>query len=289
MIRKIIIFAAMLLIAGVLFRLKRMKDTIGTPTPRRGTVVDNVTVLSEKPEKAMQARPIVDERLKQRRAQYLKEVRQGVGFYQLETTDEGLLARVKFAPYPVCHVADLNAIFHDYRQTANNSILVSLESLDGSGKRISFYRPSLEHLKYGFEAAFKIPPEMKSGLMGLFICSDSGRTGRCTRKKPMDFDALFNISNTNRALPYQDKVYIFNLVVITDKLLRYVTEVPIPESLLAELKQNPMMKQLGPEKIEHLFHEAQTLTTALRSYPTEVRDGSLVIKMPILDQDRCRR
>ena len=286
--KNLIAIVVVVVVVASFFLMKRRAHESGGSATQRPIVVDNVAILPQNsPKENAKERQKEQQELAKRREEYLKDVRQGVGFYPMQETQSGFKVVVRFEPFAVCHVGDLNAIFHDFRQTTANRVLITLEPLDGKRKALGA-QVSLENLKLGFEKVFTLPASGTSDIMGIFICSDAKRTGRCAGKRPLDINGSFLAPGKKRPA-YADKIYIFNLALITDKTIRFITEAPIPAMVLTQLKEQKQLQALGSEKSGKWLDYAQKLTESLRSYPVEVRGNALIIKMPYLNKAKCAK
>ena len=274
-------------VAGWFFVRCRGRDPAEAVPRQEAVVVDNLAILPPKETKeGAQDRQKGEMELKKRREEYIQEIRQGIGFYHMEEGKSGLQVKVRFQPFAVCHMGDLNAIFHDYRQGAQNRIILTMESLDQKKKALPPVQISLENMKVGFEKVFTLPKNSPGDIMGIFICSDSKHIGRCVGKKSMDVNATL-FKPGKKSEPYVDKIYIFNLAIVTDKLIRFVTTAPISDALLSSLKEQKQPPKLDVQKRAKMLGLAQTLSTQLRSYPAEVRGNLLTIKIPYWSKTGC--
>ena len=280
----LLILAIIVVVAFIL--VKRHKGH-GVVPKASEKVAEGVALLPATPAKANDTKQ-QDEAadLHRRQMEFITGTQTGPGFYHLEDTKDALVARLKFIALPVCHMADTDIIFHDYRKTDSNRIIITIESLYEK-KVFGLEEISLEKMKTGFEKVFKLPKNTTSDVIGIFICSDSSRKGQCSDKPPIDFNKAMNEKNPEKT-KYIDKVYIFNPAVVTNKLLHYMTQVPIPKSELAHIVAEKSMQQLDAAKLEKALAAAAKLSAALRSYTPESGLKGLKIMMPQMNQMGCQ-
>ena len=282
---KISIIVVVVLCIGAFFAFKRSPKISLIPKGTASVVVNDVTVIPKtsippavSPQNAAKWEEYNRNTGYWRAASGLKQV-------EMEETKDGRIVRVKFLPIPVCYAGDLNAIFHDYRQTSSNRIVITIESFV-TQKKVALESVSLDELKHGFNKAFTIPHDITGDIMGLFICSDSKHKERCMGKTNIDVNVSLGQTEKSPGT-YVDKIYIFDMIVVTGKSVQFVSKFPIDLGSLQGMKSETTLMALGKQKVDGALVEAAKLNQALRSFPPDANKNNLVIKVPYMDKVAC--
>jgi len=196
---------------------------------------------------------------------------------------------------PRCMFGDFDLIAADMGGGKQGSLILTVERLDEPAApplaMASLYGPGLgaailSRDGYGLE----LPPAAASApqLLGIYICRDAARTGRCGDKPLVPFgQALDAHSSKNPAAQVKvaDKVYFFSFIIASGGKIHFSNQL-FDDDVLARL----------PAQVRALLKSAPDpaaftrLTKAIRtigSEPLALDGGKLVIDLPRVDIRRC--
>lgn len=194
-----------------------------------------------------------------------------------------------------CPIGDADAIKLDLDASPEKRILISVEPLDPAD---TSFKPQVEVvgpelLQTGRSVLFKVPLRERSIAMGVFVCKDSQKKGRCLGKPFEDLNAIFSeYSKAGGVLknPPPDRTYFFQFLSIQkgESLVAFAPNIVKDDALRSVTKYLDATGTAGNGTVHRQQGELiKDLTLATRSLPVAF-GSSLRVDLPLHDLNRCR-
>jgi hypothetical protein len=191
-----------------------------------------------------------------------------------------------------CYLGDMEAILLESGWSRDTNVRISLESLVPKDPFVATTLVSVTMLQSSSaKVSFTLPPTQQSTPMGIFICKDTGASGRCSDKEFERFDDLFARYNPLKhpetldpTDDIKDKSYFFGHVVA------YSDSVGLTSGDFTE-EANKVIEQdithLSPEQRVAALSKIQALHKTLGSLPLTADDTGVQITLPSMATEGC--
>ncbi len=223
------------------------------------------------------------EELNRSRAQFARA--RALGLKSLEFKDSGDTVSIPliFSPKKIwCQGGDLDTMRYAAKAETSKEFVISLEAIGRPGKH-PFVRVSLKELYAGLKYTFSVPRPKESIAYGLFICSDNKQDNSCQRKNAKTHAELSAqlAQDPNRAKSIDQIFYFQNLILDAKKLESYRSN-----EFGADF-QKSIGSHLNKKGINAAdFQTAWKLNSTIKSSPSDIRAGKIVLSLPYNDP-RC--
>lgn len=191
-----------------------------------------------------------------------------------------------------CYLGDMEAIILESGWSRDSNVRISIESLVPNDTFVATSLVSITKLQTSLATfSFTLPKIQQSTPMGLFICKDTARTGRCSDKSVEKFDELFARYNPlkhpeqlNPKSDIKDKSYFFgHLVAYNDSIA--VTSGEFTEETAKVIDQD--LSHYRPEERAAVMSTMQALHKTLGSLPLTSDDTGVRITLPSMASEGC--
>lgn len=223
--------------------------------------------------------------VRKRQQEFLRKADLGINGVTFPVKDDKLQVSVIFKPVPVCHRGDYNMISHDMKISRQKSLSLVLENPHDGGFKRQSQRIKLRNLRRGFKKVFKLPTNLKGEVLGVFVCSDRDKTGTCRDKYALDLNRVLTHARKTARI---DKIYLFNLLLVSGKKVEFLTESLDKSAQYKKLKKY-LARDYKPGDLKSIIKRIVKLSRRLKSYPPDSSKGRLVVKIPYGNYKACRR
>ena len=194
-----------------------------------------------------------------------------------------------------CQIGDLDIIQKDLinlKSKNSGNLILSLEPISEDDNSFSpvFRSININEFVLGFEMFMQIKLYHAPANVGVFICNDISKSGRCRSKEKVnisEFGKKFipGSIESKKEFP-EEKIYYFaHLIVDTDGIQFPVSE--LPNSDLDLMKSTLLSNINFAVSLENTFQELTKISSTTRSMPLKLSNGAIVIDMPRLDRTTC--
>ncbi len=224
------------------------------------------------------------EELNQQRVQFAQMRILGIKSLNLKGKGDTVSIPLVFAPKKMwCQGGDLDTMRYAAKSLKNKDFLITLETIGRPGKN-PYVRTSLNQLYAGLSYTFTVPRPKGSTAYGVYICQDSKQENTC-QKKLVETHAEISdsLAQQGDGAKNQDRVFFFqNLIVDNKKVETYRTN-----DFGSEFQKSINSHLVGKRGVNPAdFQTAWNLNKTIKSAPTDVRAGKIILSLPYNDP-RC--
>jgi len=189
-----------------------------------------------------------------------------------------------------CMFGDYDLMAMDLNSTKTPSIILTVEPLN-DGKplsAVSLYEQGAgaSILQEGHKVSLPLPADAPDQLLAVYICRDSIASGRCGDKPVVPFNESLQPYTQERPKDFEapDKIYFFSLLILKGGDVYFPGELMSDDSLGRLPGQ---IRKLLPGTLDAaVFSKITALTKVIASEPMALGEGSILINLPHLDQQR---
>lgn len=129
-----------------------------------------------------------------------------------------------------CRFGDLDIILADLQMSGpkGKNMLLSVEPIVSTGSKFKPLSVSLsaEDIEFGYKKTFELTLSGQKEHLGVFLCRDREKTGRCNKKAIFDYGKIEESlqKQGSQKVRNSDKIYFFQYLVVENKQLQFLTE-----------------------------------------------------------------
>jgi hypothetical protein len=192
----------------------------------------------------------------------------------------------------VCFFGDLDIILVEASWAQFDSLRVSLEPLDDSEEKgSSVVMPIKKLTAPSYSVTLKAPKVTTATPMGLFVCSDTNKSGMCRKKSLVNPNQIIKRyapeakpENLDPKKDILDKIYYFNHVVVEPNSISSSDGVYDKNE---HQRLQGIAKLSNPRESEQNLSRINRLHTTLTSTPVQQVGNTLKVTLPISDFAHC--
>lgn len=221
-----------------------------------------------------------------------KVLRDEIGLRQIQLNGQEIVVRLDARK--VCAAGDFDAIKAELEKRPQTRVLLTVEP-PSAGEAIPapiVRTMSLQELTNGGDFRFALPPSARRASLGIFLCSDGDKIGRCAGKVNVDINKIFTatLQKDWGVAPIADKIYFFQYLLLRDGTLETLTRVNVTPFTFRKIAAYASARLGGslPEATQTGIQESAQLTRTLKSMPLEETKGAdVVLPLPRYDKSVC--
>ena len=257
--KKLALGALIILAILFLFQRKNGKDAPPAPQPPEGAVQKINPVQGGMPKT-----PAVS--VDDLRAAYVQRLKAGITMAAMPVSKDGIQLTLKLTPHLLwCRGGEVDTMERMVTNWKNPEFLMTVESIDKSAQPL--WRQTLAALELRQEKVFHFTlpvAEKTKAFLGIYLCQDLDRKGRCQGKPAVDY--VVQSHNINGSMGQRDYVYAFHQVLADkDGKLEFFSAYGNKEQTEAGKAYLAANSDIGRQNIA----QAAGLATALRSVPIQ--------------------
>ncbi len=203
-----------------------------------------------------------------------------------------------------CEMGDVDIMRYDQYFDKNpvRRLILSLEAVspeDADFKPIVLELPKLELLN-GLKTTMNVPLGEKPRQLGLFVCKDSAREGKCLGKRSIPLAKMYKfyskkVSTTDRDnFARNDKIFYFQYLLATNSKIEILGADPQGASQSAKDEHYANLSKLvlstgqSEESLKKTIQSVRNMTERANSQPVEMDGNKVRVKLPIHDRRACK-
>lgn len=209
----------------------------------------------------------------------------------LACADGKCTLKVTIKAFKRCLEGDAETITSDLHFSASKRLLLTLEQVRKDGTVVAPTRV-LKKDEYftGFTHEFTFPQRRRREVLGVFLCKDDERSGRCFDKVALPTrESLLELSeaSTNKNFQARDKTYYFAPVFAGVDVVSIAADEDKMAPVDAWKSRLDFVKATGREKDQGPLAEgvlrSSALVQILTNFPLRAEGDGVTIPMPYLD------
>lgn len=194
-----------------------------------------------------------------------------------------------------CDPGDYEAITESLKQSAEKSLLLSLESIsvEDTFEPVTMQINESEFV-HGFSRTVDVPATLGPRQLGLFLCKDSEKVGRCAHKPVVGINELLRENlkqgREGRGAEAPDRIYYFQYVYVdADGAFHLFRQSPIDTAEL-DTFAGRFPKIFSAQKVETErmnLAKVGLFSRTLASAPLTLKTDGFAVTLPGRDKTRC--